>query len=157
MSRLNVRRVLVSAATLLAFGVLPALADGPYRFYAVTPCRLVDTRNVSEGPALSANSTRDFQVQGKCGVPVGAKAASLNVTAVGPGSKGHLRLFPSGTTLPTISTLNFQGGEPALANGAIVPLSANANDVSVFTFFQSGTGTTNLILDVTGYFATPAP
>ena len=96
-------------------------------------------------------------MQGKCGVPVGAKAASVNITAVSPTSRGHLRVFPSGTTLPTISTINYQGGEPALANGAIVPLSTNANDLSVYTFFQSGSGTTHFVMDVTGYFAAPAP
>lgn len=157
MSRFDVRPSWVAGAALLLLGVSPALADGPFRFFGVTPCRLVDTRNVGEGPALSANTTRDFQVQGKCGVPVGAKAASLNVTVVGPVSRGHLRLFPSGTALPTISTINFQGGEPALANGAIVPLSTNANDLSVFTFFLAGTGTTHLVVDVTGYFAPPTP
>ena len=153
----DVRSSLIAGAALLLLGAAPALADGPYRFYGVSPCRLVDTRNAGEGPALGANTTRDFQVQGKCGVPVGAKAASLNVTVVGPASRGHLRVFPSGTALPTISTINFQGGEPALANGAIVPLSTNANDLSVFTFFLSGAGTTHLILDVTGYFAPPPP
>jgi hypothetical protein len=154
MSERNVRRSLFAGIALLLTAAAPALADGPFRFYAITPCRLVDTRVVAEGPALSGNTTRDFQVQGKCGVPVGAKAASLNVTVIGPTSKGHLRLFPSGTALPTISTINFQGGETALANGAIVPLSTNANDVSVFTFLVTGGAQTHLVLDVTGYFAT---
>jgi hypothetical protein len=151
MHRLNVRQLLLVALLLLV--AMPALADGPYRFYPITPCRLVDTR-AAEGPALAASSTRDFQVQGKCGVPVGAKAAALNATVFNPGSNGHLRLFPSGTTLPTISTINFQTGV-VIANGAVVSLSSNANDLSVFTFLGSG-GTTHFILDVTGYFA-PAP
>ncbi|MES1211615.1 MAG: hypothetical protein ABUL63_04710, partial [Acidobacteriota bacterium] len=69
---------------------------------------------------------------------------------------GHLRVFPSGTTLPTISTINYAGGETALANGAIVPLSTNASDLSVYTFTVTPS-TTHMILDVTGYFATPAP
>ena len=151
----GVRVSLLAGVALLLFGVSPVLADGPFRFFNVTPCRVLDTRNVPEGPALSANTTRDFQVQGKCGVPVGAKAATLNVTVVSWTGQGHLRLFPSGTTLPTISTINFTGtSSAALANGAIVPLSTNANDLSVFTFFQAGTGTTHLVLDVTGYFAT---
>jgi hypothetical protein len=152
MLRVNVRRQLLVVA-LLVLSAMPALADGPFRFYPITPCRLVDTRG-AEGPALAAGSTRDFQVQGKCGVPVGAKAAALNVTVFVPSSNGHLRVFPSGSALPNISTINFQSGI-VIANGAVVSLSTNANDLSVFTFLGTG-GSTHFILDVTGYFA-PAP
>jgi hypothetical protein len=144
------------ALALLFLCAIPALADGPFRFYALTPCRAVDTRT-GFGGALANNTTRDFTIQGVCGVPAGAKAVALNVTVVTPGSKGHLRLFPQGTTLPNISTINFAGGETALANGAIVPLSAAAPDLSIYTFLVSGTATTHVILDVTGYFAPPTP
>lgn len=148
------------AAALLFLGALPALADGPFRFYALTPCRAVDTRQAPYGPALAptnfGNPVRDFQIQGVCGVPVGAKAVAVNVTAVGPTAKGHLRLFPSGTAAPNISSINFAGGETALANGAIVPLGGSTPDLSVYTFLVSGTANTHLVLDVTGYFA-PAP
>jgi len=154
MSDRNARRILFVGIALLLTAVAPALADGPFRFYALTPCRLVDTRTVADSPALSAGTTRDFQVQGKCGVPVGAKAASLNVTAVLPTASGHLRLFPSGTALPNTSTINFQSGV-VLANGAIVPLSTNANDLSVYAGIPTGS-TTHFVLDVTGYFA-PVP
>ena len=149
------RPLLFVLLALLLLGAVPAFADGPFKFFAIQPCRLVDTRTPADAPALAYNTVRDFQVQGKCGVPVGAKAASLNVTAVGPTGRGFLTLFPSGTTQPTVSTINYQGGEPALANGAIAPLSANANDLSVYTFFLLGAGnTTHLVLDVTGYFMT---
>lgn len=150
---LTTRRQLLLVALLL-LSAMPALADGPFRFYPITPCRLVDTRT-GFGGALAANTTRDFQVQGVCGVPVGAKAAALNVTVFQPGANGHLRLFPSGTTLPTISTINFQQSI-VIANGAVVSLSSNTNDLSVFTFLTNTSTTTHFILDVTGYFA-PAP
>jgi hypothetical protein len=126
----------------------------------LTPCRLVDTRNPagpSGGPALSAGATRDFPVQGQCGVPVGAKAAVLNVTAVSPSGQGHLRVFPSGTSLPNYSTVNFSGNDAAVANSAIVPLSTNASDLSVFAFLLAGSGNVHLVLDVTGYFVPAAP
>lgn len=152
-------RLLLAVAVVLALlGPVPALADGPFILFTLTPCRLVDTRNPngpSGGPALASNATRDFTVQGVCGVPAGAKAAVLNVTAVSPPGQGHLRLFPSGTPLPTISTVNFSGNDFAVANGAIVPLSINANDLSVFASLVSG-GSVHLVLDVTGYFA-PLP
>lgn len=152
MLRFTVRRQLLLVA-LLVLSAMPAFADGPFRFYPITPCRLVDTRS-TEAPALTALTTRTFQVQGKCGVPVGAKAAALNATVFQPAFNGHLRLFPSGATLPTISTINFQSGI-VIANGAVVSLSTNTEDLAVYTYLTNP-GTTHFILDITGYFA-PAP
>jgi hypothetical protein len=138
-------------ALALSLAPAPVRADGPFSFYAVTPCRLFDTRNVSDGPALTSGVTRSFQVQGKCGIPIGAKAASFNVTITQPTQAGHLIIWPSGGVVPGVSTINFVFGEPALANGAIVPLSTNANDLSIQPFVWN-TGTVHVILDVTGYF-----
>jgi len=153
----SVRSSLLAGVALLLLGVAPALADGPFRFFSLTPCRILDTRLPADAPAIPHNATRNVQVQGKCGVPVGAKAAAMNVTIVQPtASIGFLTMFPSGTSLPVVSTINWVGGEPALANGAIAPLSTNAQDLSVYVFFNNGAGnSTHLVLDVTGYFATP--
>jgi hypothetical protein len=137
----------------------PALADGPFQFFPVSPCRVVDTRNangVNAGPALTANQTRKFRMQGNCGVPVGAKAVSLNVTVVSPGSAGWLGVYPA-TGFSGTSTINFNSGEFAIANGAIVPVSlvsvGSDLDLSVFWSNYSGTAPqANVILDVTGYF-----
>ncbi len=159
----HVPAVLALALGTLALSVAPqpARADGPFQFHSVTPCRIVDTRNPANtvgggsgtgGPALSSAASRDFPIQGQCGVPTGAKAAVLNVTITQPTKDGHLTLWPSGTTRPNVSTLNFVAGEPAIANGAIVPLSANANDLSVQPGLAAGGGTVHVILDVTGYF-----
>src|SRR5258705_9636422 len=70
---------------LLLTTALPALADGPFQFFPVAPCRVADTRNpngTNPDPTLTANSTPNFRLQENCGVPVGAKAVSLNVTVV---------------------------------------------------------------------------
>jgi hypothetical protein len=71
---------------------------------------------------LSDQTARQFPVQGLCGVPVGAKAVTVNVTAVVPSGPGFLTLYPSGIATPVVSSLNFAAGELALGNGAIVPL-----------------------------------
>jgi hypothetical protein len=42
MLRLSVRQLLLVALLMLV--AMPALADGPFRFYPIVPCRLVDTR-----------------------------------------------------------------------------------------------------------------
>lgn len=153
--KLDLRFCGLAVVLALGLGVLasaPAAADGPFQFFAITPCRLLDTRNPGEGPALASGATRNIQVQGKCGVPVGAKAAALNVTITQPSGAGHLIFWPSGGQAPGVSTINFVAGEPALANGAIVPLSTNVGgDLSTMPFVVSS-GSVHLVLDVTGYF-----
>jgi hypothetical protein len=152
--RVLIRSVLiVVAATVLTASL--ATAAGPLQFYSVTPCRVVDTRNpngLTGGPAMAAFQTRNFPMRGICGVASTAVAVSLNVTVVTPGSTGYLTLWPSGTTQPVVSTINFTPADQALANGAIVPLAAvmGSSEIAVF---NGSPGATNLILDVTGYFA----
>jgi hypothetical protein len=149
---------LLVAAILLTVSV--ASAAGPYQFYSVTPCRIADTRGngftgASGPPALSAGSPRNFPIVAvwNCGVPSDAKAAALNVTAVGPTLEGFLKIWPYNTALPAVSTINFAAGEPAIANGAIVPLSADPTfQISVVYGAATAGGTVNLILDITGYF-----
>jgi hypothetical protein len=146
--------ILFAAATVLT--VSTASAAGPFQFYSVTPCRLADTRNPANGqgtggPALVGLQTRNFPVRGLCGVPSDAQAAALNVTVVGPTNSGHLTIWPYGSGMPFVSTLNYATGEPALANGAIVPLGADSTfQISVFAGIPSGT--VHLVLDITGYF-----
>ncbi|HSD28753.1 MAG TPA: hypothetical protein VLL75_15730 [Vicinamibacteria bacterium] len=94
-------------------------------------------------------------------MPVGAKAATLNVTAVNPTNTGRFTAYPSGVAAPTVSTINFPAGTTALANGAIVPLSTGVAcpagyvpatcDLAVKPFVVGG-GSVHLVLDVTGYF-----
>ena len=146
----------VAGVALTALSGTATAQTGPYQYFALSPCRLADTRNpngLNGGPVIDASvPQRDFQVQGLCGVPVGAKAVSLNVTIAASTTSfygGWFALWPSGGTRPLVSTINFDPTDPALANGAIVPLSTNASDLS--TFF-GGSGLVHLILDVTGYF-----
>jgi hypothetical protein len=150
-------RLRLLALALVFASAAPALADGPFQFFPVTPCRVADTRNapgVNGGPALTVLTTRTFRIQGNCGVPSGAKAVTLNVTVVQPGEAGWLGLYPSATSFSGTSTINFNTGEFAIANGAIVPLSPAANDISVLwgNYSSNRTTTANVILDVTGYF-----
>jgi len=159
MSR-NRRTVAILLAVALSVIALPGRADGPFQFHSLTPCRIVDTRKPNQivgeyGPVLTSNVERKFPVQGNCNVPVGAKAATLNVTAVSPTNQGRFTLYPSGIATPTVSTINFPPGTTALANGAIVPLAvqsmAEPNDLAVMPFVVGG-GQVHLVLDVTGYF-----
>jgi hypothetical protein len=152
--------IAIAGALTVVLGLVPAPADaaGPYQFHAITPCRVFDTRNPNGpagGPALNC-TTRNFQVQGTCGVPVGANAVALNATITQPTGFGHLTLYPSGGVLPGVSTLNFVPNEPALANGAIVPVSTQTLDLGTRVFVTPDglncSGSVHLIVDVTGYF-----
>jgi hypothetical protein len=120
------------------------------RFYTLTPCRILDTRDPAGpwgGPALAAGATRVFTIANRCSVPLAAKSVSVNVTVTQPTAPGHLILFPGGTP-PGVSTINFRAGQTR-ANNAIVPLSASGT-LSVAD--GQTTGTTHFILDVNGYF-----
>ncbi|MDQ5871263.1 MAG: hypothetical protein M3547_03550 [Acidobacteriota bacterium] len=149
---------LFAAATFLT--VSTAKAIGPLQFYSVTPCRLADTREavgLTGGPVLQSNVVRNFPVYGanarQCGISTSAKAVALNVTVVTPSNFGYLTAFPYNTVLPVVSTINFAPGEPALANGAIVPLTADASfQLAIYAFLSGGSGSVHVILDITGYF-----
>jgi hypothetical protein len=145
-------RLAIFAAIVLS--AAPAFADGPFRFFPITPCRMVDTRTTN-GPAFTANQTRNFTIQGVCGIPVNAKAVVLNATIIGPSTDGYITLFPSNVAKPLAANLVYKAGEPALANGAIVALSTSAtNDLSVFVFLSAAVpgAQAHLALDTTGYF-----
>jgi hypothetical protein len=126
--------------------------SGPYQYYPLTPCRVVDTRNangVNGGPAFDAGGQRDFAVRGNCGVPVTARAITMNIVIVTPAYGGYLTAWASGVARPVASTLNFAATDSALANGAIIGVSTNAQDLSVY---NGSNGTAHAVIDVTGYF-----
>ena len=110
----------------------------------ITPCRAWDTR--SSGPALGA-SARNFQISGSCGVPTDATGITANVTATDTSVSSWLAVYPQGTTWPGVSTLNWGAGQ-TLANGISVKLGPGG----AITAFVGGGGTTNFIVDVTGYY-----
>ncbi len=154
----KIARPAVFASLILLFSGV-ALAGGPYSFYPLTPCRIIDTRGPvgpTGGPALAANTVRNFPVVNVagCGVPSTAKAAAFNITAIQATDAGDLRIFPYQSPVPLASVINFSTADFALANGAIIPV-ANIGglDISVQTDMPPGShGTVHLVVDVTGYF-----
>ncbi|HLN81545.1 MAG TPA: hypothetical protein VK392_10175 [Thermoanaerobaculia bacterium] len=120
-------------------------------FFSLEPCRIADTRNANGplgGPALVGGAIRDFPTAGVCGVPFSAKAVAVNLTVVLPTADGYLTVYPAGTSLPLASTINFRTGI-VRANNAVIPL-GTSGQVSVFCGIPSGT--TDFVLDVTGWF-----
>jgi hypothetical protein len=129
----------------------------PLPFIGIAPCRVVDTRgNGFTGewgpPNLTADQFRDFTIAGRCGIPTTASAVSFNFTVTEDPGYGFLRVYPTGGSVPVVSTLNW-GPYETKANAAIVPLGA-AGKITVNTA-ASGAA---VIIDVNGYFgAFPAP
>ena len=128
-------------------------------FVAITPCRVIDTRESSFGafgsPPFAASETRSYNMTATAcpGIPV-AVAYSLNVTIVNydtsAAGAGFLTFYPTGVPRPFISTVNFGNGTNAVANAAIVPADING---SIDCFAG---GSTNVIVDINGYFL-PVP
>jgi hypothetical protein len=120
------------------------------QFYPLAPCRLLDTRDrsgIAGGGRLAQNEARSFVIPaGSCGVPLAARAYSLNVTVVPQAPLGYLTMWPAGRNRPLASTLNAPFGE-VTANAAIVP----ADDFGGINVYV--TDPTDVVLDINGYFA----
>jgi len=121
-------------------------------FYALPPCRVIDTRNAAGpdagAPALAAGETRVVGTAQKCRIPATAAALSVNVTVTGPVAPGHYTLYAADGTPPVASQLSFSAGQTR-ASATIVPLALDATGFKV----QNGSaGSAHLIIDVNGYF-----
>jgi hypothetical protein len=128
----------------------PPGAANAQRYFAVTPCRLLDTRLANGefgGPILEAGQQRSYRLPvANCSLPGTATAFSLNATVVPTAGLGFLTLWPFGTVQPLVSTLN-ASNDPIVANAAIV---AAGSSGAVASFAN---GQTHLIIDTNGYFA----
>ncbi|MEO7132541.1 MAG: CHAP domain-containing protein [Dermatophilaceae bacterium] len=124
-------------------GWFPAASD----YTGTTPARLLDTRSGLGGPAgsLPAGRTVTLDVTGRGGVPAsGVEAVMLTVTAVDPGRDGYMVAFPSGTSRPVASTVNYPASR-TVANSTLVKVGADGT-VRIYTHAPA-----DLVVDVQGY------
>ncbi len=123
----------------------PAGAGG-LSLYTGAPCRVLDTRKVGGGQPFNGELNPPVDVVGSpCGIPGTAQAYVFNATVVPQGALGYLTLWPDGDNQPLVSTLNALDGA-ITSNMAIVPSSNGKVDAYA-------SGTTQLILDISSYFA----
>ena len=114
--------------------------------YPTAPCRVIDTRQVGNGQPFSGTLTPPVNVAGSaCAPPSTAEAYVFNATVVPSGALRYLTLWPDGEPMPAVSTLNAADGS-VTSNMAIVPNSNGRTDAYA-------AGTTQLILDISSYFA----
>lgn len=128
-------------------------------YHAITPTRVYDSRAAEPSSgALSAGGTRTLSVKDgrslETGavtaadlVPAGATAVSANVTVVNTVGAGFLAINPGGNTTVAAATVNWFGTGQILNNGVNLTLDAS-RQVTVI----AGGGTTDFVIDVTGYF-----
>ncbi len=133
-------------------GGISPVTGAALNYVPVTPCRLVDTRTSPNGsftgPSITGGTSRNFIIPaGSCNIPLSAAAYSLNVAVIPSGALGFLTLWPTGQTQAGVATVSSIDGR-VRSNAAIVPAGAGGA-ISVFA-----SNTTNMVLDIDGYFTT---
>src|ERR1035438_7831449 len=128
-------------------GYFAPAGPGGLSLYPMAPCRVIDTRHVGSGqPFIGTLSPPVDVVDSPCEPPAAAQAYVFNATVVPQGGLGYLTLWPDGTGRPVVSTLNAIDGW-ITSNMAIVPSTNGKVDA------YAGSGLTQLILDISSYFA----
>ncbi len=150
-----IRRARRPRATLLAvLGLLATFAVGvpaspavatpiahPGAYHAVGPARLMDRM-------VAAHGTTNLKITGAAGMPaIGVGAVVLNITVASPKKAGYVTAFPTGTTRPATSNVNFVSGQ-TVPNLAVVKVGATGQ----VSLYSSAAGTIRLIADVSGYY-----
>jgi hypothetical protein len=126
-------------------------ASSAGRYVPVVPQRFLDTRSGtgSAGTPVRAGQWADLKVAGTRGVPAGALAAVLNVTATSVTGGTDVRAYPKPATdgaPPTVSNLNLTKGATR-ANLAIVKPGVDGR-----VRIRNEGGALHLIGDLAGYF-----
>jgi hypothetical protein len=116
-------------------------------FTAVTPKRLLDTREGAGTPVAGGTAINLAVTGGATTVPAGATGVALNVTVDQPTGPGFLTVWPTGEVQPLASSHNFVPGL-TVANLVLAKVGAGGQ-VSIFNSF----GATHVVVDVVGYFS----
>ncbi len=124
-------------------------------YTSLTSARVLDTRPGGEtidgesagGGPIQARMTIEVPMLGRGGVPEsGVDTVVVNATATAGENRGFVTIFPCGE-LPLASSMNFPNNTTAVANEVIAKLSDDG------TLCAYANATTDLVLDVVGYFA----
>jgi uncharacterized protein (DUF1501 family) len=123
-------------------------SDARGRYVALTPNRVLDTRDGLGAPKAAVGQTPlEVTLLGKGGVPSGGvSGVMLNVTAVAPTIGTYVTVYPGGSDRPTASNLNVTGGQ-VIPNMVLARVGPNGTVM----MFNNG-GVVDLVADVVGYF-----
>jgi uncharacterized repeat protein (TIGR03803 family) len=126
-------------------GYFAPAGSGGLSMYPVTPCRVLDTRTHNGQPFSGTLNPPVDVVDSNCAISPAAQAYVFNATVVPSPILGYLTLWAYGKQQPVVSTLNAPDGS-ITSNMAIVP--EFNGKINAFA-----SGTTQLILDISSYFA----
>lgn len=120
-------------------------------FVPLTPTRFLDTREdngQSDGEPLDADEQFTLMLAGLAEVPDdGVTAIALNITGHQSASRGFVKAFPSGTSEPATSSLNFTTSGQTVPNHAITSIDDASGAIELLPSTR-----THVIVDATGYF-----
>ena len=152
-----------TAATLLPGGLVRA-RSAPLQGWSSTP----STRTAPSTPAsrvrpdglISGNTVQHAiwtDENGVAKIPETSGAVTYNLTATQTGGNGFLAIFPGGSTWGGISSINWTVSNADIANGGTVGLGpAQLTGPGSVHVHCGGFASTFFIIDVTGYYHTPA-
>ncbi|HEX9669939.1 MAG TPA: hypothetical protein VGC93_10695, partial [Thermoanaerobaculia bacterium] len=95
-------RVAALLALVLTAGLaLPVAAAAQGNFFTISPCRVFDSREPADAPALAHNTPRLIQITGpECGVDGNASSVTVNLTVTQGTSDGDVVLYPGDAAPP---------------------------------------------------------
>lgn len=146
----------------------PTPAPGTASYHqAITPTHILDTRNttgdtLTDGTTtastpVAANSTTTLRISGDTiaptatgaptTIPTTVTAVSLDLTVTSPTANGFITTYADSTQRPTTSSTNYANGYTT-TDYQIVPVGLDGK----IALYNGSTGTTNLLVDITGYF-----
>ncbi|MCB0962790.1 MAG: hypothetical protein KDA98_05700, partial [Acidimicrobiales bacterium] len=150
----------------------PAFTSSPTDYTAITPCRVLDTRQVGNpAPKVQDRQILDINVSfqssvelqggkdGGCGIPQGVVGIEASVSAVDPDGSGFFRAWPADESMPNATFMNFDTGmditntgsitlAPLDISGAATPNDLNPAQVRIRNFGSPS----HYVIDVQGYF-----
>jgi hypothetical protein len=123
-------------------------------FYAVTPCRVADTRRPNDifgGPRMGAGTTRDFPVATSPCLPSQANAVaySLNLSVVPVESLDYVVAWPAKSPQPP-AVMTLGSPSKAVVGDAAIVQGSTTGAISIYASNQ-----TDVFFDVNGYFGAP--
>ena len=135
-------------AAAVTSSVVPWSGSG---YHPLVPSRILDSRlpDVGFTGRVVAGTPRSLPVTGLGGasnVPGSASAVVLNVTVTDSTAESFLTVFPTGSSKPNASNLNFGAGQ-VIPNLVTVKLGAGG-----MVDLATAVGSTNVVADVVGYY-----
>jgi predicted RNA-binding protein with EMAP domain len=158
----TIARVAPLVALALAAGlVLPSAAAAQGNFFTLTtPCRVFDSRQPADAPALAHNTPRLIQITGpECGVDGNASSVAVNITVAQGTTDGDVVLYAGDAPAPAPprpGALPFKAGKTRSKVDIVALGDAEPDgdgDINALATMDGGTGeSVHLILDIFGYF-----